>query len=870
MVNTTSFFYMIARLTLVLTMASTLVAQAPAPAPAPTPAPPPSPAPAPATPPQTTPAAPAAEGGTQPAGGNAAGRRAPRPYDQVIPARAVSEHGALTVHKVDDRYFFEIADGVLGRDWLLVSRLSGAPAGSGGMTTAGSSLNERMVRWERVNNSVLLKSISVDAVADESLPIARSVTQNNFPAILASFPIAAFGKDNTSYVIDVTDFFAGDTPALSGLSAAQRRTYGVRRFDTGRSFVSDARAFPINVEVRHVQTFDASDPPGDRTGGSVSVEMRQSLVLLPKEPMRPRFFDPRVGYFTVDRVNYGLDEQKAATEMFITRWRLEPKDPAAYARGEIVEPVKPIVYYIDPATPTKWRRYVKEGVEQWQRVFERAGFKHAIIAKDPPTKAEDPDWDPDDARVSMVRWAASLVRNAVGPHTSDPRTGEIINSEITWFHNHMRSYRNRLLLETGAANPSAQTLDIPEELMGETMRQVITHEIGHALGLQHNMVASSSFPVESLRDVEFTSKYGVSATIMDYARQNYVAQPGDGLQPKDFIRRLGPFDEFAINWGYRVLPAKTAEDEKTTLNGWIANQRGPFPYRFVPAEFGSIDPRSQTEDIGDDPVKASTYAVANWQRMIPNLIKWTTRPGDDYADLEELYTEGLGQWSLYMGHVATLIGGVNVDLKTSDQAGAVYTVVPKAKQKQGLTFLNDNVFVTPEWLQPPDIARLIGPSGLPPRQVAVMNNLLSNARLGRLAEIEKFDAANAYPLAEFMADVKRLVWNSPQAAAPDANRRALQRAYVTRLGAIVNPPAPPPAAAGAAAPPPAPAPPQPPRPFLAPLALSQSDLPALARAQLRAIQTQARSTAATMTNPLLKAHWSDVADRVGEILEAKK
>jgi len=412
----------------------------------------------------------------------------------VITAAAKSERGVLAVHKVADRYFFEIDHAMLGRDFLLVSRLSGAPAGGGGFQTAGSSVNERMVRWERRDNTIYLKSISVDSYADETTPIAKSVAQNNFAPILAAFPVAAFGKDNQSSVVDVTDFFAGDTPALSGLSTASRRTYGVQRFDQPRSFISDVRSFPTNVEVRHVQTFAATEAPGDRSGGSVSLEMRQSIVLLPKEPMKPRVFDPRVGYFSVERVNYGLDVQKADTETFVVRWRLEPKDPAAYARGELVEPIKPIVYYIDPATPIRWRKYVKEGVEQWQKVFEKAGFKNAILAKDPPTKDEDPDWDPDDARVSMVRWAASLVRNAVGPHTFDPRTGEIINSEITWFHNHMRSYRNRLLLETGAANPAAQSLEIPEELMGETMRQVITHEIGHALALQHNMVASSSFP----------------------------------------------------------------------------------------------------------------------------------------------------------------------------------------------------------------------------------------------------------------------------------------------------------------------------------------------------------------------------------------
>ncbi len=466
----------------------------------------------------------------------------------------------------------------------------------------------------------------------------------------------------------------------------------------------------------------------------------------------------------------------------------------------------------------------------------------------------------------MIRWAASLVRNAVGPHTSDPRTGEILNSEITWYHNHMRSYRNWLIMETGAANEMAQTLDIPEELMGETMRQVIAHETGHALGLQHNMVASSSFPVESLRDPKFTSVYGVSATIMDYARQNYIAQPGDGLQPKDFIRRVGPFDDFAINWGYRVIPdAKTADAEQGTLNGWIKNQTGRFPYRFVPAEYGSIDPRSQTEDLGDDPVKASTYAVMNYKRMIPNLIRWTTAPGGDYADLQEVYTEALGRWAGYMGHVAQVIAGVNVDLKTADQAGAVYTVVPKAKQQAALAFLNDNVFVTPDWLQPASITTLIGPSPLPARQVAVLNNVLSNQRLGRLEAVEKFDATKAWPLADYMAEVKRLIWNSPQGLTPDANRRALQRAYVARLGSIVNPPAAPAAAPGAAANGPA----TPPGPFLAPVNLAQSDIPALARAQLRAIQSQANIAASGATNATLKAHWQDIADRAKEIVEKK-
>ena len=795
-----------------------------------------------------------------------AARRAPRPYAQVITARAHTEKGGVTVHKVDERFFFEVPDSLMGRDFLMVTRVSGVPAGAGGFQSAGSSLNERLVRWERANDRVLLRSISPDAVADDTLPIAKSVAENNYGAIIGAFPIAAFARDSNAYVVDVTDFFSTDNPATSGLGAAGRRTYGVRRFDPARSFISSIRGFPINIEVRQVQTFDAATPPADANSGTVTMETRQSFVLLPKVPMRPRFFDPRVGFFNVDRINYGLDQQKAATETFITRWRLEPKDPAAYARGELVEPVKPIVYYLDPATPTRWKRYVKEGVENWQKVFEKAGFKNAIIARDAPTKEEDPDFDPDDARYSMVRWAASLVRNATGPHTHDPRSGEIINSEITWYHNHMRSYRNWLIMETGVANPMARSLDIPEELMGETMRQVITHEIGHALGLQHNMMASSSFPVDSLRSPSFTSKYGVSATIMDYARQNYVAQPGDGLKPKDFIRRVGPFDDFAINWGYRVIPAKSAEDEKPILNQWITNQKGPFPYRFVGQGMGSADPRNQTEDLSDDPVKATAYGVMNYKKMIPQLVAWTTKPGDDYTELQEVYEESVGRWAGMMGHVATVIGGVNVDLKTADIGGAVFTVVPKARQTAALAFLAENAIATQDWLAPKDIISRIGPNTtLATRQAGIITSLLSAQRLGRMAEAERYDASAAYPLAEYLSDLKRAVWAAPSS---DATRRQLQRVYLTRLAALINPPAAPTPPPGAQ--PAGPTPPPRPIPFVTPPSVPLSDLPALARAQLREIQRDARTSATTARTAVERAHWNDVVDRVTEILEPRK
>jgi len=819
-------------------------------------------------------------GAQTPAQGQGAGRGGPtrpRPYAQVVTDRAKSDAGGITVHQVEDRYLFEVPDTLVGRDFLLVSRIAGVPANVGGFLSAGTSVGERLVRFERSGDRVSMRSISTEAVAADSLPIALSVASNNVGAILMTFPIQAYGRagarDSATFVIDVTEFFGGDTPTLSGLSAAQRRTYQVRRLDPARSFVTAVRSFPLNIEVRHTQTFDAAEPPGDQRSGALSLEMRQSIVLLPKVPMRPRIADARAGFFTVERVNYGLDVLKAQSETFIRRWRLEPKDPAAYARGELVEPVKPIVYYLDPATPTRWRAVMRQGVEDWQKAFEKAGFKNAIIAKDAPTPEEDPEWDPEDIRYSVVRWAASLVRNAVGPSTSDPRTGEIIESDITWFHNHMRSYRNRLLIETAASNPAARTLDTPDELMGETMRKVVTHEVGHALGLPHNMVASSSFPTDSLRKPSFTRKYGVSATIMDYARQNYVAQPGDGLEPKDYIRRLGPFDDFIINWGYRVLPnAPTSDAEKATLNKWLTDQPGPMPYRYVEQFYSGVDPRAQTEDLGDDPVKSSTYAVANLKRVVPNLVEWTTKSGEDYAELTELYNETLGMWQQYMGHVTTLIGGVYVDNKTADQSGAVYTVVPKAKQKAALDFLNENVLKSPDWLAPGSVTSRLGPAvtaaaSLVGRQSNVVVALLAPARLGRLADSELLDPKNAYPVAEYLADVKRAVWGTATALPElDAGRRTMHRVYIERLEALISPPPPPPAAAGA---PPGGGPPAaPPGPFLAAPNVPRSDFPALARSQVRSIRDQARAGAlAAPAGSVARAHWQDISDRADKILD---
>ncbi|MDE2753613.1 MAG: zinc-dependent metalloprotease [Gemmatimonadota bacterium] len=770
---------------------------------------------------------------------------------------AESDEGLFIVHRKDDDFLVEIPDSLLGRDMLLISRIAGKMDGLGGFAPAGVATNRQMVRFERLGERILLRKYSEEAVADDTLAIAASVRANYFAPILASWGIEARGTNSPSSVVDVTDFFEGDTPALSGLSPDQRRTYQVRRLDADRSFIGSVRSYPLNLNVRHTLTYDAAAPPTDLRANTVSLEMNQSLVLLPTEPMRPRYADPRVGYFTVDRINYGLDEQKAATETFIRRWRLEPSDPEAYARGEVVDPVQPITYYVDPATPEQYVDAVKRGIENWQPAFETAGFSNAIIALEAPSRAEDPDWDPEDVRYSVARWSASETRNAQGPSTSDPRSGEIIESDIVWYHNHMRSYRNWMMVQTGAANPDARQLPLTDALMEEAMEQVITHEIGHAIGLPHNMVASSSYPVDSLRSQSFASRMGVAPTIMDYARQNYIAQPGDGLRPEDFLRRIGVYDHYSVNWGYRVLPdAETPLDEVPNLNRWIVERAGDRMYKYLPqGGLGVTDPRSQTEDMGDDLVRANTYGMDNLRRIVPNLVEWTTQPGEDYADLAEIYGEAISQWSRYVRHIVALVGGVHVDLKTTDQEGPVFDGLPRAEQKRAMDWLAREAFTAPTWLNDPAILERIGPNGpgvanLARLQSSVLSQLLTPRRLATLAELEAAGDEDPYPLVEFLDDLRSAVWQDlNEVSEIDPYRRALQRTHLERMEYLMTE-----EPAG--------------NPFQgAAPDVSNSDIRPLVREQLRIVRLEvSQRLDRQVADRVTEAHLHDVVARIDAIL----
>jgi hypothetical protein len=772
----------------------------------------------------------------------------PKAYGKVIPDDATRDEGLFVVREGEDKIFWEVPDSLIGRDMLWLTRVAAAAEDLSPFTTAGSNIHQYLVRFERRSDRLLLRAQGTRYVVDSMLPIALSVKANTFAPILQAWDIEALTEDSTGVVIDVTSFLNGDVISISGLSSRLRTQFKVRRLDADRSHVESVKSFPLNLEVRQVQTFDATEPPSQRGTGTVSITTAQSLVLLPKEPMRARHADGRVGWFSLRQVDFSSRELKAAEREVIRRWRLEPKDPAAYARGELVEPVKPIVFYLDPGTPNEWRPFIRRGVEDWNVAFEAAGFKNAIIAKDPPTPEEDPEFDPDDVRYSTVRYVANMTRNAVGPSVSDPRTGEIIESDIIWFHNHLRSYRNRLMVETGAANPAARSLHTDPNLIGETVRQVIAHEIGHALGLPHNMIASSSFPVDSLRSPSFTTANGVSPSIMDYARQNYIAQPGDGVTR--FVRKIGPYDRYAVNWGYRhVVETTTVEAENKLLDDWIMERVDDPRFRFYSGD--GMDPRAQTEDIGGYAMTASSYGIANLKRVLPQLPNWTATPGEDWGDLQELYGELLSMYNRYVGHVITWIGGVYRDAKATDQSGPVYTPVSVEDQRAAVAFLTEHVFTTPEWLVNQDVLRRIEGAGALDRmrqlQSSVIARVLDASRLHRMVETALFADGDSYLPTDLLADVRAAVWGELSGRpAIDPWRRQLQRVHLERLIVLAT------AETVTRGPDP-----------------KTSEARPLARQELVTLQSRITARIRRGGDPLTLSHLRDAEARIGKALEAE-
>ena len=651
-----------------------------------------------------------------------------KPIDSLT-KKMIKQEGLITAYRKENEIFFEIPTSLLNKDLLMVTRFVKLPRNYQAYVNAGSKTSEQLIHFKKKNNQLLLTQESYINFADQNDPIALSVAQNNFPPILDAFPIK--NEETDRFLIDVSNYFSKDSPGFNIIRKSIKKEYNIGSADSKRSFIDSIKNFPNNIEVTHTLTYKVSNPPRSNTSKTMSFQINHSIIALPEDPMPFRYQDPRVGWFSLKKYNYSSDALKSDEIRIVRRWRLVPSDINAYIKGDLIEPKKPIIYYLDPATPLKWRPYFKKGIEDWNTVFEKAGFKNAIIAKDPPTKEEDPDFSPEDIRYSTVRYVASKTRNATGPSVSDPRTGEIIESDIIWYHNHLRSYRNRFLLETGAANPKARSLKTPEEEIGEMMRRVISHEVGHALGLPHNMKASAAYPVDSLRSATFTQRMGIATTIMDYARYNYIAQPED--KNIRFVRQLGPYDDYSIEWGYRYFHNETSESEKTILKTMVDSKSMNPLYMFGS---NSYDPDTQTENIGDDPIKASEYGLKNLKIVAKNLDEWTTDEGDDYSDLDELYNEMIGVYRRYIYHVIKMIGGINETLMNKGQNNVPFKNLDQEKQKMALFFLNTNLWKTQTWLLKPELISKIKNEGglktLQNLQLSALNRILSVSRLNRM------------------------------------------------------------------------------------------------------------------------------------------
>ena len=808
-------------------------------------------------------------GGGGRGGGAAAAIPDPQPYDRVITKDAKTSKGAFIVHQIKERYYYEIPKSELGREYLWNVQIAKTTLGAG---YGGGQLTDKVVRWELKGNRVLLLDVNYGINADPKNPISMAVKAANNDSIIQAFPVAAFAKDGAP-VIEVGRLFTADVQEFSA-----RQRLGATGVDASRSFVERISPYPENVEAEVTLTYTRTQGGAAATAGrgggglgggqmrpgSATVVLHHSMVRLPEHPMMARLFDERVGYFTTSQMDYTHDEYKAERVRYIARWRLEKRDPNA----AVSEPVKPIVYYIDAATPPKWVPWLKKGVEDWQEAFEAAGFKNAIIAKSAPTPQEDPDWSPEDVRHSVIRWLPSTVENASGPHISDPRTGEILNADIQFYHNVMNLARDWYFVQVGPLDPRAQKLPLPDDLMGRLLEYVVAHEVGHTLGFQHNMKASSMYPADKIRDKDWVHKMGHTPSIMDYSRFNYVAQPEDGIAPEDLIPRIGPYDIWATKWGYTPISASTPDEEKTTLNKWAKEQDNTPWYRFSTANSAGSDPGEETEAVGDaDAVKSTALGMKNLQRVAKMLMSATAyKDGDTYDQLNELYGRMLSQWQLEMSHVTQVVGGFESQEKVVGQEGRVFTLVPKVRQQEAVKFLVDNAFVTPNFMIDPEILRRIEPIGAIDRirniQQSVMNNLLNSVRFARLVEQETLDGSAAYSPVEFLASVRKGLWKELDAPTVkiDAYRRALQRSYLTTVNNKLNPPP-----AAAALPFQLPTDGGPP-----PLRVTNSgDEKPMYRAELRALSAQITAALAKTTDHETKAHLEASRDEIAKILDPK-
>lgn len=714
----------------------------------------------------------------------------PARLEEFIKAETAVMEGMTPVYVQDNKYFIGIPDSLIGRDILMVTRMAETPAGfrANFFGYAGDQINSGMLRFEMGpnNNIFLTKVLAREQSMDSTQAMYYNVVRSNRPAIIASFDIKALNADSTLSLIDVTDLVKGDNESLY-FSKRQKKSSKMTNLQNDKSYVKSVKTFPINTELRSIKSFthqDNDDP--------LTFELNCSLVLLPKEPMQPRYFDERVGYFTSNYTDFDKNPQGIKPVRMIARWRLEPKpeDLEKYKKGELVEPAKPIVFYIDPTTPKEWVPYLIQGVNDWQPVFEKAGFKNAIYALEAPSPEEDPSWSLEDARNSAIVYKPSTIANASGPHVSDPRSGEIIESHINWYHNVMSLVHNWYFVQCSAVDPQARSMTFPSELMGQLIRFVSSHEVGHTLGLRHNFGATSYYSTEQLRNPEFLRANGHTTSIMDYSRFNFVVQPGDNIPTDLLYPRLSHYDYWAIEWGYRrFYQFAQAQQEIPYLNQWVIEKTGDPYLRFNGgAESGLNDPRAQAEDLGENQMETCELGIRNLKVIVQNLPEWTKVPNENYRGLSTLYPQITSQFSRYLGHVSSWVAGVYTDAKTVEQEGPVYVPVPKNRQKEAMAFLNRHIFTTPLWLLPDYLSELLPSSRLTVMeniQKGAINGLLNVNVLVRMLRAEEQLGTSTYSATEFFEDMNGYVFGDY--GQTDIYRRSLQNIYVNTLCKIIKP-----------------------------------------------------------------------------------
>ncbi|MBF4470864.1 zinc-dependent metalloprotease [Flavobacterium sp. HJJ] len=707
-------------------------------------------------------------------------------YDKIIKEGAKTKIGLFTVNQVANKFYFQIPDSLYNRYMLVVTRYLSTPEGMGFF--GGEKANEQTIYFEKgANNTVFLRSLQYKQdVRNPDSMLAKALAGSNENPIVAAFPIKTINPATGNAVIDVTDVFKKDNPMFS-LPSQEKTEKKLTTLADDKTFIETIDSYPINIEVKTTKTYTSTSS----NSGSITLRLNVSIVLLPKTPMRKRFEDERVGYFANKYVLFDDDKQRAEKKFIIQRYRLEPKDKdiKKYLRGELVEPKKQIVYYIDPATPKKWRPYLIAGINDWQKAFEAAGFKNAIVGKEWPE--DDKTMSLEDARYSVVRYLASETPNAYGPRISDPRSGEIMESHVGWYHNVMKLVQRWYMIQVGPLDPKARKMHLDDELMGQLIRFVSSHEIGHTIGLRHNMGASSATTVEKLRDKKWVEANGHTVSIMDYARFNYVAQPEDNIGPEGIYPRIGMYDKWAVKWGYSYFPnAKDEFEEENILAKLTTDSLTANPKLWFGGEGKEEDPRSQSEDLGDDAVLASDYGIKNLKRVVPNLVEWTYEPNDAYNNLEDMHKAVVTQYSRYLYHVLKYIGNNYVTKRSVDEKGVVIQPVPKEKVKAAIDYVGRQLFVAPLWMYPQNIDQLISlktEDQISDQQNQVLNILLSSGILYNI-NLKSMQFEGAYTVPEFLNDLQQTVWvKFTGDTKQDYYRRSLQRSYIDKLGMLLLP-----------------------------------------------------------------------------------